>query len=683
MAADSYAAPRRSRPGLRASRKDSVASSSRKSIAKAAAAFPWRQAAIVAAVALLARILFWLPASRSLFMQVPVVDASFFDQWARALIDGRPFETQAFFKPPLAGYLLAALYRLGLGMPAVLVLQLSVGIVTSVLTFAVARLVFSPRIAFAGALAAAALPILPFFEAQMVAEAWTMALAQGSLLLFLQAVIAPARRGNLRFAASGVLLGLAALGRPNVLIVLPVLGVWLWRQGRAGAAPGRRAIVPVVLGCLFAISPATLHNLRYGEFVPVSANFGVNLYTGNSDGADGVSAIPVGVRWDGLQLSARQRGAVKPGAFSDLMASDSLKWMAAHPGQELQLLLKKTVLLLNAREGRNNINPRWLAEKEGVFVLARWWPGTWLLLPLAVAGLIFVPRDPRVELLRWLVVVQAAAILPFFAAARFRAPLLPLAALFAAAFVAKCLEWRRVDARRFALAAGTVAALFVVGNIDWYGLGAPRWLAQDEFNLGVINMRPFGDRQPDLAQAAGHLRRATELDPGDVDAHMRYGALLLMQARADVDRVGSLATAGRTGEAAPLVARAAPLLEQAAAHSARALEIYPRSHLSALNLGLCRLLQGELARVQVGATPTAADEPAALSALSFYAQAATALRTAATIDPSWKDPRQGLQDARRRALSVPAITPAVAAALQRVEAQFAAPLPSASPRVSS
>ncbi len=640
------------------------------------AAFPWRQAALVAAVALLVRILFWAPASRSLFMQTPVVDASFFDQWARALIDGRPFETQAFFKPPLAAYLLALLYRLGLDMPGVLVLQLGVGVATAVVNFAVARLVLSPRVALTGALAAAALPILPFFEAQMVAEAWTMAFTSVSLLLFLQAVIAPARRGLLRLALSGALLGLAALGRPNVLVVLPVLGVWLWRQGRASApgaharaTPWWRAFAVTAAGCLVAIAPATLHNLRHGEFVPISANFGVNLYTGNCEDADGVSAIPVGVRWDGLQLSARQRGAATPGTFSDLMARDALKWMTTHPGQALQLTVKKAVLLLNAREGRNNINPRWLAEKEGVFVLARWWPGTWLLLPLAVAGLVFVPREPRLDLLRWLVVVQAAAILPFFVAARFRAPLLPLAALFAAAFVAQVLEWRRTDTRRFAVAVGVAAALFVVANVDWYGLGEDRWLAQDEFNLGVVTMRPFGDRQPDLAQAAAHLRRATELDPLDVDAHMRYGALLLMQARPDVDRVTALAGAGRSGEAAPLVARAGPVLEQAARHSARVLEIYPRSQLSALNLGLCRLLQGELARAPLGPSSTAADEPAALAAVACYAQAVAAMRTAAAIDPAWNDARQGLQDALRRARSVPAVTPVVAAALQRLDAR--------------
>jgi tetratricopeptide (TPR) repeat protein len=408
-----------------------------------------------------------------------------------------------------------------------------------------------------------------------------------------------------------------------------------------------------------AIAPATLHNLRYGEFVPVSANFGVNLLTGNSDEADGLSAIPVGVRWDGLQLAARQRGATTPGAFSDLMTRDALAWIAANPGRTLELLGRKVLLLLNAREGRNNINPRWLAEQEGVFVLARWWPGTWLVLPLAVAGLLLVPRGPQGRLLAWLVVVQAAAILPFFVAARFRAPLLPLAAPFAAAFVAVMWAWWRADRRRFAIGLAAGLALFVTANVDWLGLGQARWLAQDRYNLGIIHTRAFGGREPDQARAADFFRQALADDPDDVDVHERYGALLLMQARPDVDRSGALLKAGRRAEALQLGARAAPMLEEAAGHHARALALYPRSHRSAQNLGLCRLWQGELALLGIADQPTAADEPAALAALTAHAGAIEALRTAARIDPQWGEPRQALQDVRRRVEAVPPVTPAV------------------------
>lgn len=647
----------------------------------AAAAFPWRQAALVAAVALVVRALFWIPASRSLFMQTPVVDASFFDLWARALAEGREFQAQAFFKPPLAAYILAAFYRLGLGMQGILLLQLLAGVGTSVVSFAIMRLVFAPRVALAGALAAAALPILPFFEAQLVAEAWTMAMGQASLLLFLLGSRAGERRAGAKLGASGLLLGVAALGRPNLLVVLPVLAAWCWWRARVGAqaaAAGgaRRAgggawwrpLVPVTAACLAAIAPATLHNLRHGEFVLVSANLGVNLVTGHSDEADGVSAIPVGVRWDGLQLAARQRGATTPGAFSSLMTRDALAWAASHPARELQLLGRKLLLLVSAHEGRNNINPRWLAEHKGVFVLSRWWPGTWLLLPLAVAGLALAPRGPQARLLAWLVVVQAAAILPFFVAARFRAPLLPLAAPFAAAFVAAMWRWRREDRRRFGLGLGLALALLVVANVDWLGLGHERWLAQDRFNLALIHSRPYGGRQPDLERAAGFFREAIASDPEDVDAHERYGAFLLTRARPDVERVGPLLQAGKAGEARQAASRAAALLEEAARHHGRALEIYPRSHRSALNLGLCRMWQGDLAALGIAAPPSAADEAMALAALESYASAAGALQSALDIDPQWGEPRQALQDLQRRALAVPAVTPAVEASRRRFAA---------------
>ena len=640
--------------------------------AESAAAFPWRQAAAVAAVAALVRLLYWLPAHRSLFLQTPVVDASFFDLWARALVEGKTFQAQAFFKPPLGAYVLAALYRLGLQMPAVLVLQLGAGVATAVVNFAIARHAFTPRVALGGALAAAALPILPFFEAQMVAEAWTMLLAQASLLLLLRGTREHERHTTVKLAGSGLLLGLAALGRPNLLVVLPVFGAWLWWCGRGGNRPAAargnlRALVLVTVGAVAAISPATLHNLRYGEFVPVSANLGVNLLTGNSDQADGVSAIPVGVRWDGLQLEAKQRGAATPGAFSDLMTRDALRWAAGHPRRALALFGRKALLLVNVREGRNNINPRHLAEREGVFVLARWWPGTWLVLPLAVAGLAFGPRGREASLLRWLVVAQAAAILPFFVAARFRAPLLPLAALFAAAFVAQLARWWRADRRRFLQGAGLLGALFVVVNVDWAGLGDDRWLAQDEFNLAVITSRAYGGRQPDPAQAEMHFRAALALDPADVDVHERYGAFLLLRARPEAERAVALARSGQATEAARLAREAAPVLAEAAGHHERALALYPRSHRSALNLGLCRLWQGDLAALGADQPAGGAvDEPSALAALAFYAQANAALRTAARIDPAWSSPAQALADVRQRALAIPATTPAVDAARRRV-----------------
>ena len=56
------------------------------------------------------------------------------------------------------------------------------------------------------------------------------------------------------------------------------------------------------------------------------------------------------------------------------------------------------------------------------------------MLPPAILGLALFRRwRPGSSLLLWVVLIQAAGVLPFFVNARFRLPLLPLLALFAAA----------------------------------------------------------------------------------------------------------------------------------------------------------------------------------------------------------------------------------------------------------
>ena len=144
--------------------------------------FPTAQVVTVAVVAALFRLLFWTLAKDSAFLHTPVVDGSFFDIWARTLADGRVFQDQVFFKPPLYAYLLSFLYRLGLGLTGVFALQMLVGVVSCGLTLALGRIVWSARVAFVAALITALLPILPFFEVQLLAESWTLALTLAALL---------------------------------------------------------------------------------------------------------------------------------------------------------------------------------------------------------------------------------------------------------------------------------------------------------------------------------------------------------------------------------------------------------------------------------------------------------------------------------------------------------------------
>jgi 4-amino-4-deoxy-L-arabinose transferase-like glycosyltransferase len=626
---------------------------------------PARQVAIVAVMAGLIRIAYRLLSTDSLFLETPVVDASFFDIWARALADGRVFQAQVFFKPPLQAYLLSWLYQLGFGMTEVQILQMLAGVVTCVLVLGVGRLAFGARVGLAGAAVTALLPIFAFFENQLLAEPWTGLLTAAALLLLMLAISGRGGPVTRSVVAAGFLLGLAALGRPNLMLPAVAVAVWFGWTGRRKKGPGLGTGVAFLIGFVIGIAPATLHNLKYGELVAVSANLGPNLVAGHSDRADGVSAIPVGVLWDDLQLQARQAGARGPADASRLLTRQAGRWVVENPGRTVQLLGKKLLLLVNAREGRNNINPRWMAEEEGVFLLGRWWPGTWLVIPFALVGLIFTGRGhPSRMLLVWFLIALAVSMLPFFVNARFRLPMLPVLALFAASGGVWLFDrWRAGARRALAVPLAVLALSFVVSGVDWFGLGDDRWLARDHFNHGYALGREYDGRQPDLAGAERSFRRALELDPDDVDANEHLGAFLLQRARPHLTEGNRREAQGDLAEAARAYEPAGRLLAEAGRLQSRAIELYPRSVKSWLNRGVGRMWRGDLESFAVRRALAAGDTTGArgpgLAALQFYRDAVGDFQKGLEVDPSQRDARRYIQVTVEALRRLPDVAPAI------------------------
>lgn len=640
-----------------------------------AALFPPAQVALVAGAALLLRILYWILAADSPFMHTPVVDASFFDIWARTLAEGRTFQDAVFFKPPLYAYVLSWAYRLGLSMQAVQFLQFGLGILTAVLTLGVGRLAFSPRVALGGAVACALLPSLPFFESQLLAEPLTIVLLMGALLLLLIGLTGLGRREGRWHLGAGLLLGIAALGRPNLMMLIGFFVVWGVVVRRRGGSVGRLSLVGLLAGFILGISPATLHNLKYGDLVPVSANMGVNLLTGHHDGADGISAIPVGVMWDDLQLRSAQAGHADPASASRFLTDEAVAWMKAHPGRTLALLGKKAVLLVGGQAGRNNISPGWMAQQEGVFLLRRWWPGTWLVMPFALAGLVLAGRwGLPARLLAWTVAAQAAALLPFFVNTRFRTPLLPLLALFAAAAAAHLwalAKGRLPGARRWPLA--VLPVLFVVVTVDWFGLGQERWLADDHFNRGLIAARSYQGSRPDPTKAELSFRRCLELDPEHVDACENLGALLQSQAQPLLSQGGELEQQGRAEPAAEVFTRADRFLAEAQGLHGRATEVYPRSFRSWSNLGAAQMWRGDIAAFQTRTAAALGDTQQALAAghraLEFFQSAAMSFTRGMQINPQLEGAQRNIRLCGQALLALPPLDERIAGVQRQVRQQ--------------
>jgi 4-amino-4-deoxy-L-arabinose transferase-like glycosyltransferase len=634
--------------------------------------FPAGQAGIVLGVALLWRGLYWHLYSQTPFFHQPVVDASFFQIWAQNIVAGHNFQPDIFFKPPLYAYVLAGIIKfLGPGLGTVYTLQVLVGAASSLLVLMIGRLVFSPRVAFVGALVCALLPVLPFLELQLLAETLTTFLSLLALWLLLRGTLRPESPSLLLLTLAGLALGVAALGRPNLLLLILLVPVWLFWQGRGAAAASGRAgwLRPVgifLLGAIVTVAPVTLRNWRAGgAFVPICANFGANLWTGHHAGADGTSAVPVGVLWDDLKLRCEQAGAGSAVASSRFLAREAVAQMLAAPGRTLALWLKKTVVLFSAQEVRNNIGAPFLAAEKGVFVLRRWWPGFWLVMPLALVGL---GQVRRWGVRGWLLVLYLSAlalsILPFFVNARFRAPMLPILALLAAAGALQIIDaWRRFRHGRGKTALAVTlgfAAAFILVNVDWYGLANSASQARDHFNLAGILAKGYDHVVPNARAAERQYQLAMRADPSAPDYPERYGQLLLSLAAPFAQRAEMLRERREWGSAAAFSDSAAGYLRRALPLHERAIALCERSFRSHANLGTCRLWLGDghLSGMQLALAraDTAAVAAEAEQALALYADAGRAYQDALAIWPAFPEARSNLQLCVQRVFALPPLS---------------------------
>lgn len=398
----------------------------------------------------------------------PEIDAGFHDDWARTIVYGEerahewrradrgdPLAEEPYLRPPGYPWFLAAVYAVsgGSATAAVLANQLC-GLLTALLAYLVARRAAGGA---AGVLAAAVAGLhwgAIFFEGELHAPPLLGALTLGMVLLLVRAadgVGAQARGPVLGWAlGAGAALGAAALVRPNALAYLAVVLPWLaWTCRRRGARWGR-PVAAVAVGAALAIAPATLRNLSVsGEFVPITANLGINLYLGNHEDANGLITADLGGLGDFktcydypaivARLEEQEGRELGLGDVSGYFGAEARRWILENPGDFVAVTWLKARYLLGPAEVGHNKEVA--LEKRGSAAL-RFLPFPFpLLLALAALGLLVgwrdrgeqeVPDDGRrrevLLLLGGLALVFALSLLPFFAAARYRAPLVPLLA---------------------------------------------------------------------------------------------------------------------------------------------------------------------------------------------------------------------------------------------------------------
>jgi tetratricopeptide (TPR) repeat protein len=496
---------------------------------RAAAASPLGRRALWAlfALALGLRLALVATTSGDPVFGIPMLDAEYAVEWARKIpTDGfwtSPEET-AYFRLPLYAWFLAAMFALP--GPDLLAARLAQALLGAAAAPALAHLAgrHGGRTAgiATGVLTAISWPLLLFGRELLIAS---LVVPLGVLILLLLDRAAAGRAK--RWLLVGLAIGVAILARANFLACLPL--ALLVAGGQSLRRRDVRGPLALILGVLLVLAPVTLRNRRVsGEWIPLTYQGGLNLWIGNNPEADGMSAsLPGFTSWrneDVEALLTREHGrALSPGEQEAHFRGLASAFFRESPGRALGLLARKTYLLLQGYEIRNNRDLYALRQRDPLLRLPL--PDFGWIGPLALLGAVVGWRRRR-ELSSFYgyATLMSAGVILFFVCARYRLAVWPAYLVFAGIGAASLIS--RASARPHRLGALVLVAIFaVLARWDFLGIRHPD-PSQIHFQYGNVHARGG-----DFEQAEKEFRTALGLQPAFGEARFHLGALLLRQGR--------------------------------------------------------------------------------------------------------------------------------------------------------
>ena len=293
--------------------------------------------------------------------------------------------------------------------------QSVVGAIGVIVIAALAWRIGGPTAGAIGAVLAALYPPLVWTPAYVQNEAVYSVLALLTALVLgtvLDSPVVP-RAAVWLVVGAGLLGGVGALIRPEMLVFLGLAAVWLalrhsWRL--AGVW---------MLGAFLVITPWTIRNIHeHGRIVLIASEGGITFWTGNHPLARGegdMAANPAIKRANTL-FRERHRGLTAE-ALEPLYYREAFTYIREHPGSWVGLLVRKFVYLwVPIGPSYTLHSTRYLAASVASYGM---------ILPFAIAGAALLWRARRAPTSLWLLAGSVViTTLVFFPQERFRIPVL-------------------------------------------------------------------------------------------------------------------------------------------------------------------------------------------------------------------------------------------------------------------
>ncbi len=456
----------------------------------------------------------------------PQVDSLWHHLWALDILNNNFWGTEVFFRGPLYPYFLALIYAIsGSSIFLAKVIQAIGGAVICLLIFHLGKSMFSHTTARVAAIIAVFYGPSIYYESELLLEWLAILLALAMLLVLVRSGDIISRRTAL---IAGVLGGLSAITRPNILVVFPLMALWLLLSNRSQTATRHRMInaVAFTLGVVICILPVTIRNyIVADDFVLISSQGGVNFHLANNPEADGLTMVmpeinlDLSVPWSkfvdttSAYAVASLGHPVKASEVSSFWSDRAWNYIQSHPGDFLSLTAKRFVYLFSGFENPDQSDLYRFSDNSPILAvtvfnkLVKFPFG--LVAPLALIGLVLAWRNrQRVSLLHLFLLGYIPTITVFLVTARHRLAIVVILLLFAGYAIERFwIAWHK---RKTATLAGLGLAIVVLAfvlNHNWFDLGYDN-PAQFHYQRGLVL-----EKQGNINGAIAEYREAAKHQP--------------------------------------------------------------------------------------------------------------------------------------------------------------------------
>jgi len=381
----------------------------------------------------------------SVFLLPTRGDMHFYDGWAQKIVGGQLTDHHAFYGLPGYAYLLAGLYKLcGYNpyIPELLQSLLDAGTATLLYKISVALVPQSGgrRGQIVGLMAAAAWAFCvpaQTYAAVLMPTAWFIFVFWFILWRIIKNQSAPDWSEALLLS---LLVGLTATATATILFLIPLLFCAIGLKPSVPARSHFRIVgcALVLLGVAIGTSPCWLHNYFIArDRVLLSAHSGINFWIGNNPDANGYPRFPPGLRagqaamlQDSIDVAESAAGhPLKRGEVSQFWSAKAHDYIANYPLAWLRLLGLKLHNFWSAFQ-YDDLSIITNLREQGVTL-----PGIYFGLFAALALPAMILTWNAAPLGRWItgaIFLQMLALLPVFTTERYRLPIVPGLAVFAA-----------------------------------------------------------------------------------------------------------------------------------------------------------------------------------------------------------------------------------------------------------